>query len=123
MGFGNFFKRLRKEDTVIDLGDMQRRGILKKKEDTNKVMNLTENESALGFLGSLAGASTSETTEKTLTGSYGYSSAGKQKLKGILGDMKSRIDNTYDKVYKLSDRIDLLEKKLERLERRAGYGQ
>ena len=120
----NIFKRFKKDDTVIDLSAMQKRGIIKEKKE---VIDLSSNSttvesSPLGFLGSLAG---SARNSEISAGSGAFSSAmedadGKTKLKGLLRDMKSKLDNTYNKIYKLSDRIDLLEKKLERLERRSG---
>lgn len=120
----NIFKRFRKDDTVIDLSAMQKRGIIKEKKE---VIDLSSNSSTiesspLGFLGSLAGSA----GNSEISASSGAVSSvmedvdGKTKLKGLLRDMKSKLDNTYNKIYKLSDRIDLLEKKLERLERRSG---
>ncbi len=123
MGF-NIFKRFKKGDTVIDFSNLQKRGINKEKKD---VLDLSSNSptvesSPLGFLGSLAG---SVGEPENAASSRAVSSViedvdGKTKLKGLLRDMKSKLDNTYNKIYKLSDRIDLLEKKLERLERRSG---
>jgi hypothetical protein len=140
MGIGNFFKKFKKENIVIDLSDMQKRGLLKQKENltvpvsdsSSGVVDLTENKSsegsspsALGFLGALAGASNSgsEVSETTSTESepVSFASERKQKLKGILRDMKSEMKNANDKIYKLSDKLDLIERKMERLERRAGY--
>jgi len=120
----NLFKR--KNDTVVDLTDLQRRGIIKQKKTESSVVDLTNEKSsesssgvsALGFLGSLAGsAGESEGDEVNMN----LSITGKQKLKGILRDMKGDMKNTTDKIYKITDRLDLIEKKLERLERRAGY--
>ena len=134
MGIKDWF---RKNDTVIDLRDMQKRGILKIREpipesSQDSVVDLTNNRedntagSALGFLGNLAGmgggVSSSTQTETSSVGepvaSFGFDR--KTKLRGILRDMKGKIDGSSDRIYKLSDRIDLLEKKIERLERRSG---
>lgn len=118
MGF-NIFRKFRKDDTVIDLSHLQKRGILKGKKET---LDLTSNSttvegSPLGFLGSLASAESSETPEVS---SVIEESDGKTKLRGILRDIKLKIDSTHNRIYKLSDRIDLLEKKIDRLERRSG---
>lgn len=115
MGF-NIFKKFKKEDTVIDLSNLQKRGILKGKKETLDLTNSSVNDSPLGFIGSLANsAESSETPEVSMDSEQ-------VKLKGILRDMKGKVDNSYNKIYKLSDRIDLLEKKIDRLERRSGVG-
>jgi len=133
MGLGNFFKRFKKEDIIIDLGDLQKRGIIKQNEpsesESTGVVDLTESSnsssndgsSALGFLGALAGSGESSEGTDTISSPTSFVSDRKTKLKGIIRDMKGKVDNTYDKVHKLSDKLDLLEKKLERLERRAGF--
>ncbi len=116
MGF-NIFKKFKKGDVVIDLSNSQKRGIFKEKKETLDLTNpssINEN-SPLGFLGALASAETSEASSVIDSGVDR-----KTKLTGILRDMKSKLDNTYNKIYKLSDRIDLLEKKIDRLERRSG---
>lgn len=131
MGIRDFFRK--KDDAVIDFSDLQKRGIIKqrkavKEQISGSFVDLTGNknsqENPLSFLGALAGASgnnLSETSE-TEVSSTDFAHERKQKLKGIIRDMKAKIDTTSNKIYKLSDRLDLLEKKLERLERRAGYG-
>lgn len=134
MGLRNLFRR--KDDTVIDLSDLQKRGILKRKEHLEKkqreeIVDLTTpasiESSPLGFLGNLAGSASSEideqATSETNAVSSVFNSERKRRLKGILRDMKTEIKNSTDRIYKLTDRIDLLERKIERLERKAGYGQ
>lgn len=136
MGIKNWFKR--KEDNVIDLRNLQERGLLEKKtpvesSDSDSTVDLTAPSppnpaSALGFLGNLASSANNDSTVSSETGalgessgnSVGFASERRTKLRGILRDMKGKIDTSSDKIYKLSDRIDLLERKLERLERRAG---
>lgn len=125
------FKNLFKKDKgdVVDLADLQKRGILKKRQIREKSANSgivdftskAEEGSALGFLGSLAGAS--ET--KDISSDFGttFDSERKQRLKGVLRDIRMDMKNTSDKVYKISERLDLIEKKLERLERKSNYGQ
>ena len=129
MGIKNFLNKFKRNDTVIDLGDMQRRGIIRKHEEseeidltsTSSTSNDSDPVSALGFLGNIASASreSSETSSSPTISVYGTSSS-KQKLKGILRDMKAKTDANSDKIYKISERLDLIEKKLERLQRRAG---
>lgn len=134
MGIKDWF---RKDDTVIDLRDMQERGILRKREDglesQESVVDLTKNKadstdssSAFGFLGALAGASSAasslRSSEEVSTGeSIAFTSDRRTKLRGILRDMKEKMDSTSHRIYKLSERIDLLEHKIERLERRSGF--
>lgn len=132
MLFKKIFSKFKKNDTVVDLGVLQKRGIIKQKENVTKpssdVVDLTRNESsnegsALGFLGTLARASNKapyETATDAET-SNGLGPDGKKRLKGILRDIKAEMKSTSDRVYKISDRLDLLEKKMERLERRVGY--
>jgi hypothetical protein len=130
MGIKDWFK---KNDTVIDLTNLQNRGIIKQTpvESVEPVgSRVTEagsenTGSALGFLGNLAGASSggssvTSTEPSSLDTSAGFSSDRRTKLKGILRDMKARLDTSSDKIYKLSDRMALLERKIERLERRTG---
>jgi hypothetical protein len=135
-----FFKRFKKKDDILDLTKTN----VKK---TSNAVNLTAQNTeeidltqasdnrtesddkgpdALGFLGNLASgsSSTAETpTSKTghsyyanLSGSYNKA----RKIKDVLKEIKDKVDNTYDKLYKLSNRIDVIERKIERLERRAG---
>jgi len=137
MGIKDWFKR--KEDNVLDLRDLQKRGLLKEnpvQTDTSSVVDPTgssseasnnssspDSSSALGFLGNLAGASSSESSNTSISTSSPTSSLSpqKQKSRGILRDIKLDIKSASDRIYKLSDRLDLIERKLERLERRAGY--
>ncbi len=130
MGIKNWFKR--KEENIIDLRDLQKRGILKENptestEQTGSVVDLPQNQnttdpsSALGFLGNLAGASASSTSSSSVSSSESPLSPQKQRLKGVLRDLRFDIKSASDRIYKLSDRLDLIERKLERLERRAGY--
>lgn len=121
----NIFKKLRKEDTVIDLATLHKRGIIKEKKETldlTGASSVVSDASPLGFVGSLAN-SAENTNNSRLTSSVAEETDEKTKIKGILRDMKLKTDNTYNKIYKLSDRIDLIEKKIERLERRSGLNE
>ncbi len=130
MSFKDLFKKSKK-DEVLDLAELQRRGTLKRREeilnnstDSNSgVLDLTSplaapktEENALGFLGNLA---SSNTVTKVNPQELSMSEK-KAKIKEVLIDLKSHQNKTNDKIYKIFERIDLIEKKIERLERRAG---
>lgn len=136
MSVMDFFRKRNKG--VIDLSNSQRTEAIRQKirakdnANKNKVVDLSgSQESSLGFLGALAGASAnSSSNSKNLSGALETGEAGevlsvaaegRTRLKGILRDMKSKLDSTHNKIYKISDRLDLLEKKLERVERRMGF--
>lgn len=139
MGIRDFLNRITKrDDLIVDLSDLQKRGIYHPGEEIpiepdSEIVDLTppapsrsssDSSNALGFLSTLANSSSTssadtESTETLSATTVSYSEK-KQKLKGILRDMKEKIDSCYDKTYKLAERVDLLEKKIERLERRAG---
>jgi len=113
MGF-NFFKR---KKAVLDLSSTH-----KIETKLNKKAPETElsKESPLGFLGNLASLSEDNKVQEISSGAISTSEDGKAKIYGLLRDMKSKMDSNYSKLYKLSDRLDLLERKIERLERKAG---
>jgi hypothetical protein len=123
----NIFKKFRKDDTVIDLAALHKRGILKSSA-SKETLDLTNSSASsanssstesfpLGFLGSLAGSA--EASPETPVSTV-IEDESKARLNGILRSINAKMDSTYNKIYKLSDRIDLLEKKLDRLERRGG---
>ncbi len=126
MGIKNLFKR--KNDEIVDLADLQKRGIYKPKlpeKDGKGIMDFsktsqdsgeTQEGSALGFLSAMAESSSGELEASASL----VAENKKKKLSEVLGNMKSDIRQNNDKVYKLIERIDLLEKKLERIERRVG---
>jgi hypothetical protein len=123
MGIKNWFRR--KENDVIDLRDLQKRGLLNKENiessDSGSTVDLTSSPnpaSALGFLGNLASSAGSEVSSET--SSFSDSAEKRTKLRGVLRDMKVKINSSSERIYKISDRLDLLERKIERLERRSG---
>ena len=136
MGIRDIFRKFKNEDTVIDLRDMPKRRIFNK--STGGTVDLTSGSSRItqsgesnpfAFLGNLAGTSESSSSSGSSSPEPGETSEvsatyishnQKQKLRGILRDLKAKLDSVYDRIYKITDRIDLLEKKIERLERRAG---
>ena len=128
MGIKKFFGRFRKDDDVIDLATLHKKGILQKRENLIKEQSTEAGaeESPLGFLGNLASmnrGSESGAIETTSSEAVEITAEGKTRIKGIMRDMKLKIDNTYNRVYKLGERLDLLEKKIERLERRSGLSE
>jgi len=84
--------------------------------DLSKASQSSEEGSALGFLSAMAesGSSSLESSGSLVLESK------KKKLNEVLGNMKADIKQNNDRMYKLLQRIDLLEKKLDRIERRAG---
>jgi hypothetical protein len=130
----NFFKKKGESNGgVVDLADLQRRGILKKdpvdaqKSDDGKVVDFTaapkpvETPSILGFLGTMASSSeqNNESTNKAVSPLSPYIQPEKPKPL-LFGDLKSTLKHNSDNIYKMMQRIDLLEKKIDRLERRTG---
>jgi hypothetical protein len=128
MGIKDLFRK--KEQNVVDLSDMQKRGIYKPRQFEKKVdvidlstpaATSTEDTSPLGFLGSFAASTEPKNAEKEPeVNSIVLDTGKKQRLKGILRDLKVQANQNGDRVYKLAERIDLLEKKLDRIERRVG---
>ena len=116
MGIKDLFRK-KNNDEVIDLSDMQKRGIYKKninpenKEVVDLSASSSENSesSAFGFLGNMASSNEIGNLPK------------RQNLKEVLREIKSDLKNTTDKVYKLSERIELIERKLKRIEGRVGF--
>jgi len=122
MGIKDLFRK--KNDEVVDLADLQKRGIYKPKlpeKDKSGVVDLSKENSnsdgsALGFLSAMA-ESNSDNLE---TSGAVVLESKKQRLNGVIGNLKMDIKQNNDRVYKLIQRIDLLEKKLDRIERRVG---
>jgi len=97
------FKK-RKKDLVIDLGDLQKRGLIK------EPINLSSEslaESGTGFLGSLASVGTSEKSE-----------AGEIAKSTKFENIKEKISLLSERTYKILERLDLLEHKIGRIEKR-----
>ncbi len=106
----NLFKK--KREDVIDLVELRKRGIIKDKETTNTNSGSSAG-SAAGFLGEFAGVAAGETNTPQTT-----SSEDTLGIKNKLDDFEYKIDAFGDRIYKLIQRIEVLEKKLERLEGR-----
>lgn len=132
------FKKRKKGD-VIDLVRLQKRGIIPEKKDSWPVTSVSSSDSsssdassALGFLGNLANAGSSNqesssgynTNPSYDSGSdssrYLDFSQKKEKLKTRISDIQSRIDQHSNELYDLKNILEVIQKKIARLERKAG---
>lgn len=100
--FNPFRRKKRFSDYVIDLGKLKSR--VAKPVDTSAVSESTE--SSLGFLGSMAGASS--------VSDAGYGSS------DIDSSIEKKISSISERLYKILDRLDLIEHKIDRIERKIG---
>jgi hypothetical protein len=101
--FNPFKKKKGYSDYVIDLGKLKSRGVIKS-EDSAVADASSTSDSGLGFLGSMAQAS-----------SQGLGGA-----VDVSDDIKEKISTMSERVYKLLDRLDLMEHKIDRIERKLG---
>ncbi len=101
--FNPFKRKKRFSDYVIDLGKLKSRGIIKQPvDDASSVSSSETSEGSLGFLGSMAGAAESNSP-------FGSSEPGEDKIRSFS-----------ERLYKILDRLDLLEHKIDRIERKIG---
>lgn len=116
------FKRRR--DDVIDLVSLQKRGIIQqnvKKQPVTAISSTDSTDSsALGFLGNLAGASSESTTETDSESGYLTLEQKKARLRTRIFDMQDRIDKHAGELHDIKNTLDVIEKRLERLERKTG---
>ncbi len=102
--FGKIFKRKRAEnEAVLDLGKLkeieERERMLKEATTVQGQTSATD----LGFLGNLAGAASSSSTEPVIAAS---------------GQDSERMDKLSRRINHVMDRLELIERKIERIERR-----
>lgn len=130
--------RKKGKDKVIDLVKLQKRGLLEKMPiSENQAMAITESadsvrdsttptENPLGFLGSLAGAGNDSKTDSVSVDSIGGGGAGlvsnNSTSSSAFDDIKDRVESVSDRLYRILQRLEVLEKKIERMERRSGIG-
>jgi hypothetical protein len=122
----SFFKKFRKrDDSLIDLVKLQKRGIIKPPKEVSEGSDT--GSSPLGFLGSLAGAggvsssgSSSGTDYFGSSSSYGESDDEMKKRQMRIRMMTEKVEENSNKIFDIMQRLDLIDKRLERLERRAG---
>lgn len=107
----NPFKK--KRDEVIDLVELRKRGIIKDKVYATSSPSSTESieENTGDFIGEFSGVANDTNVQSA-------SSEDAPGLKNKLDDFEYKIDAFGDRIYKLIQRIEVLEKKLERLEGR-----
>lgn len=127
------FSRFRKRGDVIDFTELQRRGLLKVPKTAPDYVEISkprsstaqEQSSPLGFFGAIA-SSTSSTTEQA--NSYADASnnlnetteSRKERLRRRFAEMQDKVESVSSDVYNLKHRLELIEKKLERIERKEG---
>ena len=131
------FSRFRKRGDVIDFTELQRRGLLKVPKiapdyiEIKKPSSSTSQEqgSPFGFFGAIA----SSTPQETETSHYNNSSdsnkssyldntleSRKERLRRRFTDMQDKLERASSEIYDLKHRLELIEKKLDRIERRDG---
>lgn len=112
MGIRDLFRR--KSNLVVDLGAMQKKGIIKiDKEESESVQSggyadLSKGEQtggAFDFFGAIASSAGSE--DETSSSMSSSSS-----------EIKARVESISQRLSKLMDRVELLEKKMDRVEGR-----
>ncbi|MFH1307538.1 MAG: hypothetical protein ABIH72_01670 [archaeon] len=102
----------KKKADVIDLSMLHKRGIIKAPEREVEELDLTktsvssEDTSGMDFLGALASSSGSKLEKPGLESS----------MKNKVEDIEFKLESMLRRVDKLIDRIDLVEKKLNRFE-------
>lgn len=94
-------KKSRFSDYVIDLGKLK-----PKAADSSSAASETSAESSLGFLGTMASAA----SESSGSAVYGASS----------DETEKKVSSIAERLYKILDRLDLLEHKIDRIERKIG---
>ena len=104
--FNPFKKKGRYSDYVIDLGKLKDRGIIK--EPIQQDSNITTDSSSLGFLCSMAASA---------------DTAPMSGASELHSDWIEKMNNISERLYRILDRIDLLEHKIDRLERRGGFSE
>ncbi len=113
--FNPFKKKERYSDYVIDLGKLKDRGIIKEPVQDSGITadssaSATQGDAtSLGFLGSMAASAESSGAISTAA--------------EMPADLREKVDSISERLYRILDRIDLLEHKLGRLERRGGFGE
>ncbi len=113
------FRLFRKKEPAdyVDLGNLQKRGIIQ--GETEDSININDNVtgssedtgSNLGFLGNLAGASSTESSSSETSSGYYGSSYGSSEI----GELTRKINSVIE-------RLELIERKIERIEGKLGLG-
>ena len=131
MGWLDKFK---KREEVIDLVNLRKRGLIEDKDIGEEIVDLSSqsatssqtsslSDSPLGFLAGLAGASSTESGLSSEGGGgenkegvvdLGMIGARKKILKEKIKEMERRLDSLSRQLQKTIDRLELMERKLER---------
>lgn len=106
-----FRKKKRYSDYIIDLGKLKSKGIINDADTTTAQSSETTAE-GIGFLGNLASSAetSSFSSDSSLSGGYDE--------RDLPLSLRDKIRSMSEKLYKVLDRIDLLEHKIDRIERR-----
>ncbi|MFH1248641.1 MAG: hypothetical protein V1660_00625 [archaeon] len=130
-----FQKKKRYSDYTIDLGKMQSKGIIPPQQeatsttepDSSSSQSTSVSAEGLGFLGALASSAQNNNPQNesySPTSDYSsspYSSSSSYNPSSDLPiDLRDRIRTISEKLYKILDRLDLIEHKIDRIERRTG---
>jgi hypothetical protein len=99
--FNPFKRKKRFSDYVVDLGKLKSRGIIKEPLDDASSVSSSETAGSMGFLGSMANAA----SESTFSSNE---------------PSEDKIRSFSERLYKILDRLDLLEHKIDRIERKIG---
>lgn len=126
------FSRFRKRGDVIDFTELQRRGLLKVPEIPPDYIEIKKpgspavqgQSSPFGFFGAIS----SSAPQETETSSYsnkdsdldGTLESRKERLKRRFADMQDKVERASSDVYDIKHRLELIEKKLDKIERRDG---
>ena len=108
-----FKKKKRYSDYIIDLGKLKSKGIINDADASTASQNTETTSEGIGFLGNLASsAETSSFSSDNINLSSGYDE------RDLPLSLRDKIRSMSEKLYKVLDRIDLLEHKIDRIERR-----
>lgn len=100
----------RKKDRVVDFSERYMRDQEKISEMKKEIEKEKKEESALGFLGNLASSATpTDSSDFEVSGNVNEK---RRKLAKRLMDMTARIEDMSNQIYRLQQRVDLIEKKL-----------
>ena len=101
----------RKGKGVLDLTEKYRRDQEKAAEiQADSTSSTTDSSGSFGFLGNMAAASSSTTSDETISPSSSVD-ARKRELSKKLLDMTEKIEDLSNQIYHLQQRIEVLERK------------
>ena len=121
MGIGDVFRKFRKRNEVVDLGRLQKRGIIKAGNDEKEsYANLScssektpvsdAGSRGFDFFSNIASTPSSSDSSTEVSGYGGGSLESERKI-------SERIRRISERLSKVMDRVELLERKIEKLER------